>query len=134
MRHFLVDTDTASDDVAALLMILREPSVRVEAITVVAGNCPLEIGVKNALISIEKAGTYTPPVYAGMPQPILRELLTSEHVHGEDGLGNQNLLSPNSVKQSGHAVDVIIEMARKFPGDLEIIALGPLTNLAIALL
>jgi len=134
MKHFLVDTDTASDDVAALLMILREPSIRVEAITVVAGNCRLEIGVKNALISVEKAGTYAPPVYAGMPKPILRELLTSEHVHGQDGLGNMNLPSPTSVKQSGHAVDVIIEMARSFPGELEIIALGPLTNLAIAIL
>jgi purine nucleosidase len=86
MRHLLVDTDTASDDVAALLMVLREPSVRVEAITVVAGNCPLKIAVKNALISVEKAGTYAPPVYAGMPKPILRELMTSEHVHGQDGL------------------------------------------------
>ena len=134
MKHFLIDTDTASDDVVALLMVLREPSVRVEAITVVAGNCPLEIGVKNALISIERAGTYTPPVYAGMPQPILRELLTSEHVHGQDGLGNMNLPSPTLEKQSGHAVDVIIEMAHRFPGELEIIALGPQTNLAMAIL
>ena len=134
MRHFLIDTDTASDDVVALLMILREPSIKVHAITVVAGNCPLEIGVKNALISVEKAGTYTPPVYAGMPQPILRELVTSEHVHGKDGLGNMNLPSPASEKQSGHAVDIIIEMAHRFPGELEIIALGPLTNLAMAIL
>ncbi len=134
MRHFLIDTDTASDDVVALLMALREPSVRVEAITVVAGNCPLEIGVKNALISIEQAGTYAPPVYAGMPQPLLRDLVTGEHVHGQDGLGNQNLPYPALEKQSGHAVDMIIEMARRFPGELEIITLGPLTNLAMAIL
>lgn len=134
MRHFLIDTDTASDDAVALLMVLREPSVRVEAITVVAGNCSLEIGVKNALISVEKAGTYDPPVYAGMSQPLLRELVTSEYVHGQDGLGNMNLPSPASEKQSGHAVDMIIEMARRFPGELEIITLGPLTNLAMAIL
>ncbi len=134
MRHFLIDTDTASDDAVALLMALREPSVRVEAITVVAGNCPLEIGVKNALISIEQAGTYAPPVYAGMHQPLFRDLLTGQHVHGQDGLGNQNLPSPALEKQSGHAVDIILEMARRFPGELEIIALGPLTNLAMAIL
>ena len=134
MRHFLIDTDTASDDAVALLMALREPSVRVEAITVVAGNCPLEIGVRNALISIELAGTYAPPIYAGMPQPLLRELVTSEYVHGQDGLGNMNLPPPTSEKQSGHAVDMIIEMARRFPGELEIITLGPLTNLAMAIL
>ena len=134
MKHFLIDTDTASDDVVALLMALREPDIRVEAITVVAGNCPLEIGVKNALISVERAGTYAPPVYAGMPQPLLRDLVTGEHVHGQDGLGNQNLPSPALEKQSGHAVDMIIEMARRFPGELEIITLGPLTNLAMAIL
>jgi len=134
MRHFLIDTDTASDDAVALLMALREPSVRVEAITVVAGNCTLENGVKNALISVEKAGTYAPPVYAGMSQPLFRELVTSEYVHGQDGLGNMDLPYPASEKQSGHAVDVIIEMARRFPGELEIITLGPLTNLAMAIL
>ncbi|MHA2352807.1 MAG: nucleoside hydrolase [Candidatus Thorarchaeota archaeon] len=130
----MIDTDTASDDAVALLMALREPSVRVEAITVVAGNCPLELGVKNALISIEKAGTYAPPVYAGMSQPLFRDLVTSSYVHGQDGLGNMNLPNPASEKQSGHAIDVIIEMARHFPGELEIITLGPLTNLAMAIL
>ena len=134
MKHFLIDTDTASDDAVALLMALREPSVRVEAITVVAGNCPLDISVRNALISVELAGTYAPPVYAGMPQPLLRELFTSEHVHGQDGLGNMDLPSPASEKQSDHAVDIIIEMAHRFPGELEIITLGPLTNLAMAIL
>jgi len=134
MRHFLIDTDTASDDAVALLMALREPSVRVGAITVVAGNCPLDIGVRNALISVELAGTYAPPVYAGMSQPLLRELVTSEHVHGQDGLGNMDLPAPASEKQSGHAVDKIIEMAHCFPGELEIITLGPLTNLAMAIL
>jgi purine nucleosidase len=134
MRHFLIDTDTASDDAIALLMALREPSIKVEAITVVAGNCSLEIGVKNALISVEKAGTYTPPVYAGMSQPLIRELVTASYVHGKDGLGDQDLPDPSLEKQSGHAIDVIIELAHRFPGELEIITLGPLTNLAMALL
>lgn len=134
MRHFLIDTDTASDDAVALLMALREPAVKVEAITVVAGNCPLKTCVKNALISVEKVDTYSPPVFAGMTQPIFRELFTSEFVHGQDGMGNMNLPSPILEKQPGHAVDMIIEMAHSFPGELEIITLGPLTNLAVALL
>jgi purine nucleosidase len=134
MRHFLIDTDTASDDAVALLMALRESSVKVEAITVVAGNCPLETCVENALISVEKAGTYTPPVYAGMPKPLFRELFTSEFVHGQDGMGDMDLPSPALKKQSEHAVDMIIETARQFPGELEIVTLGPLTNLAMALL
>ena len=134
MRRFLIDTDTASDDAVALLMALREPSVKVEVITVVAGNSPLETCVKNALISVEKAETYSPPVYAGMAQPMFQEPFSAEFVHGQDGMGNMDLPAPTLEKQSDHAVDVIIETARHFPGELEIITLGPLTNLALALL
>jgi purine nucleosidase len=134
MRHLLIDTDTASDDAVALLMALREPSINVVVITVVAGNYQLERCVINALISVEKAGTYSPPVYAGMAQPLLRELFTANDVHGQDGMGDMSLPAPSIRKQPGHAVDMIIETARRFPGELEIITLGPLTNLAMALL
>jgi len=133
MRHFLIDTDTASDDAVALLMALREPSIKVEAITVVAGNCPLDTCLKNALISIERAGTYVPPVYAGVKKPLFRKLFTSEFVHGQDGMGNMDLPQPTLEVQSTHAVDTIIEMAHRFPGELEIVTLGPLSNLAVAL-
>lgn len=134
MRHFLIDTDTASDDAVALLMALREPAVRVEAITVVAGNCPVDICVRNALITVEKADTYSPPVYAGRSGPMMRDLFTAEYVHGSDGMGEMNLPDPKLKKESGHAVDAIIEMASKFAGELEIITLGPLSNLALAIL
>ena len=134
MSQFLIDTDTASDDAVALLMALREPAVRVEAITVVAGNCPLDTCVRNALITVEKAGTYTPPVYAGRDKPFMRALFTAEFVHGDDGMGNMDLPDPVLKKQDGHAVDAIIETARKFAGELEIITLGPLSNLALAIL
>ena len=134
MRHFLIDTDTASDDAVALLMALREPSVTVEAITVVAGNCPMKQAVKNALNCVEQAGTYHPPVYAGMGKPLFRDLETSSHVHGEDGMGNMHLPEADLKQQPGHAVDKIIELAHQFPGELEIVALGPLTNLAMAIL
>ena len=134
MRHFLIDTDTASDDAVALLMALREPDVCVEAITVVAGNCPLDTCVKNALVTVEKANTYAPLVYAGMAKPLMRSLFTAEFVHGDDGMGNMDLPEPDLQKQPDHAVDMIIEDARKFAGELEIVTLGPLSNLAMAIL
>lgn len=134
MRHFLIDTDTASDDAVALLMALREPAIQVEAITIVAGNCPLHTCLKNALVTIEVAGTYYPPVFIGMGKPLMRKLYTSEFVHGDDGMGNMDLHDPSLKPQTTHAVDMIIEMARKFPGELEVVTLGPLTNLAMAIL
>ncbi|MEO1165544.1 MAG: nucleoside hydrolase [Chloroflexota bacterium] len=134
MRKFLIDTDTASDDAVAIIMALRDPSVQVEAITVVAGNVPIELGVKNALVSVEAADTYAPPVYQGVAKPMLRDLYTSEFVHGEDGMGNMELPEPNLKVASGHAIDKIIDLVRKYPHELEIITLGPLTNLALACL
>lgn len=134
MKHLLIDTDTASDDAIAIIMALREPSVKVEAITVVAGNCPLDRAVKNALISIEQADTYQPPVYAGLAKPIMRDLHTCENVHGDDGLGNMFLPDAKLDIHAGHAVDKIIEYAHRFPGELELITIGPLSNVALALL
>lgn len=134
MRHFLIDTDTGSDDAVALIMALRDDSVRVEAITTVAGNVPLNLATRNARISIEVADSYAPPVYEGLAKPMLRELHTAEMVHGEDGLGNLNLPDPELPIAEGHAVDQIIAVAEQFEGALEIITLGPLSNLALACL
>ena len=134
MRHLLIDTDTASDDVVALIMALREPTVRVEAVTVVAGNLPVDLAVRNALIAIEEANTYAPPVYRGVERPLLRPLVTAESVHGDDGLGDMNHPPPRLEAAHGHAVDCIIETVYRFPKALEIVTLGPLTNLALACL
>lgn len=133
MRRFLIDTDTASDDAVALLMALREPDVRVEAITVVAGNCPLEMATKNALICVERAKADQPEVYPGASQPLFRPLRSAEHIHGDDGMGNMLLPNPDRNAQSLHGALAIIEFAKKYPGELEFITLGPLTNLALAL-
>lgn len=134
MRHVLIDTDTASDDAVAIIAALRDPSIKVEAITVVAGNVPLPLAVKNALISVERANTYHPPVYQGAAKPILRPLFTSEFVHGSDGMGEMNLPDPTLTCAEGHAIDQIIQLAGQYAGELEIITLGPLTNLALACL
>lgn len=134
MRHFLIDTDTASDDAVALIMALRDDSIKVEAITVVAGNVPLELAVRNALISVEVADTYAPPVYRGMGKPLMRDLFTAENVHGQDGLGDVGWPDPKLAAADEHAVDKIIETVQQYPNELEIITLGPLTNLAMACL
>jgi purine nucleosidase len=133
-RRFIIDTDTASDDAVALIMALREKSVHVEAITVVAGNVGIDLAVKNALISVEQARTYAPPVYRGIAKPMMRELFTAEFVHGSDGMGEMNLPEPGSAEQSVHAVDAIIELIMKHPGEIELVTLGPLTNIAVACL
>ena len=133
-RIFLIDTDTGSDDAVAIIMALKCKDVKFEAITTVAGNVTIEQANKNALISCEVAGTYMPPVYAGMDRPLLRKLIHSYETHGEDGMGNMDLAEPAHQLSEGHGIDVMIDMARKYDGELEIVALGPLTNIAMAVL
>lgn len=134
MRRFIIDTDTASDDAVALIMALREPSIKVEAITVVAGNVPLDLAVKNALVSVKMAGTYIPPLFKGMHKPMFRDLFTSEFVHGNDGMGEMDLPEPENVAEEKHAVDILIELILAAPKEMEVVTLGPLTNLALAYL
>lgn len=136
IRHFLVDTDTGADDVWAIIESLRAADlVRVEAITVVCGNLPLDLCVKNAVIAAEQARTYIPPVYRGMSRPLMHDTaIYASYVHGADGLGDMNLPMPALPVQEKHAMDAIIETAQKFAGELEIVACGPLTNLAMAVL
>ena len=90
MRRFLIDTDTASDDAVALIMALQNPDITVEAITLVAGNVPMEQGLQNALYTAELCKKQV-PVYAGMARPILHPLETAQHIHGMDGLGDIGL-------------------------------------------
>lgn len=134
MRRFIIDTDTASDDAVALMAALREPAVKVELITVVAGNVPLTQAVVNAKLSVQMADTYRPPIYAGMAIPLIRELVTGEKVHGEDGMGNMFSPEPDIPTEPGHAVNAMLETVRRFSGEIELIALGPLTNVAMAIM
>jgi purine nucleosidase len=133
MRHFLIDTDTGSDDAVALVMALRDPDVQVEAITVVGGNVPLELGVQNALYTVELCGSRV-PVYSGAAKPLLRPLETAQHVHGQDGMGDIGLPLTGRQPAEGHAVEVIVETINRFAGEITVVTLGPLTNLALALL
>ena len=131
-RHFLIDTDTASDDAVALVMALQHPGVQVEAITVVAGNVPVEQGVQNALYTVELC-QQTVPVHRGMPAPLTRPLETAQNVHGQDGMGDIGLPLAGRTPASGDAVGVLRQTIHQFAGDLTLVTLGPLTNVAVAL-
>ena len=136
LRRFIVDTDTGSDDVWAVIEALRATDVvRVEAITVVCGNLPLDLCVKNAMLAVDAAGTYVPPVYRGMERPLMRqEAFYAPDIHGEDGLGGMDLPMPERPIETKHAMDAIIDIVMANPGKIEIVTCGPLTNLAMALL
>lgn len=130
-RPILIDTDTASDDAVALIMALRSPEVEVQAITVVACNVPLGQASSNALYTAELCASPV-PVFAGAAAPLLRGLVTADWFHGHDGLGDHGYAPSRKSLASGHAVDAIIRIVQQNPG-IEIVTLGPLTNLALAL-
>ena len=132
MRHFLIDTDTASDDAVALVMALRHPGVIIEAITVVAGNVPVAQGVQNALYTVELCGQSI-PVYRGMSAPLARPLETAQYVHGEDGMGDIGLPLSGRQPAGGNAINVMIDTIHRFAGDITLVTLGPLTYIATAL-
>ena len=133
MRRFVIDTDTASDDAVALIMALRAPDVTVEALTVVAGNVPLDRGVQNALYTAELCGSAV-PVHPGLARPIFRDLVTAEVVHGSDGLGDIGLDLTGRTPAGGHAIDVLVETICGAPGEVTLVTLGPLSNVGAALL
>lgn len=132
MRKLIIDTDTASDDAVALVLALRDPSVQVIGITTLAGNVPLQTATNNALISIGMANTYAPPVYMGNGIPLVRDQLLAQQVHGEDGLGDVGYQIPEHLHvEKEHAVDALARMIKE-NDDVELVTLGPLTNVAMA--
>ncbi len=131
-RHFLIDTDTVSDDAVALVMAMQYPGVTIEAITLVAGNVPVDLGVQNALYTIELC-EQSISVYRGMPGPLTRPLETAQFVHGQDGMGDIGLPLTGRPPAAGHAVQVLIDTIHRFAGDITLVTLGPLTNIAVAL-
>jgi len=123
--RLLIDTDTASDDAVALLLALRTPGVEVGAITVVAGNVPVEQGVQNALYTVELAGAAT-PVYSGRTGTAH----FGQSVHGQDGMGDIGLPLHGRAPAPGDAVDALEELIRTRPHEYTLVTLGPLTNVA----
>jgi len=130
-RKILIDTDTASDDAVALIMALRSPKVSVLAITVVAGNVSVEQGTRNALYTAELCDSAV-PVFTGASSPLMRPLEDASWFHGQDGLGDHGYQPTTRTAEPGVAVDAIVRILEANPG-IELITLGPLTNLALAL-
>jgi inosine-uridine nucleoside N-ribohydrolase len=129
----IIDTDPGVDDALALLLAMRSPELKIEAITPVAGNVPLELTLPNALRLVEIAGRTDIPVAAGARAPMLRRLVTASYAHGENGLGGAVFPEPTTKPVATPAAELIRELIRKYPGEVTLIPIGPLTNIATAL-
>ncbi|MGY9036764.1 MAG: nucleoside hydrolase [Rhodobacterales bacterium] len=135
-RKIIIDTDPGQDDAVAILVALASPEeIDILGITCVAGNVPLDLTSRNARIVCELAGKRDVKIFAGCDRPLGRDLVTAEHVHGKTGLDGPDLPEPTMLLAEGHAVDFIIDTLREHaPGTITLCPLGPLTNIATALL
>ena len=133
-KKIIIDTDCGSDDAMAIAMALNDPHYEVVLITTVSGNVAMEQATLNTLTTIEYAGTYEPPVYKGTAKMLLKELVFAHETHGLDGMGDIGL-RPQRLKAAGeNGVEKMLETLRNSEdGEIDIIALGPLTNLALAI-
>ena len=134
-RSILIDTDPGTDDAVAILLALGSPELAVEGIVAVAGNVPLAVTERNARAICELGGRPDIGVYAGCSAPMTRAPITAEHFHGEEGLGTLALAAPSMALRPQHGVDFTVELLRAAPpGAITWCALGPLTNVAMALI
>ena len=129
MRKVIIDTDTATDDAIAIIMALKYNDFDVKAITTVAGNVDLQQATQNALYTVELCNKNI-PVYKGSSGPIKRKLETSKFFHGKDGLGDTGPYIPKLKEQKENAINKIVSLINSNPNEIEIIAIGPLTNIA----
>jgi inosine-uridine nucleoside N-ribohydrolase len=132
-NRVIIDTDPGVDDALALLLAMSSPELTIEGLTPVAGNVPLDLTLPNALRMIEIAGRTDIPVAAGARAPLLRRLVTAQYAHGENGLGGAVFPEPKTKPIAEPAALFIRQIVRKYPGEVTLIAIGPLTNVASAL-
>ena len=133
-RAIIIDTDPGIDDAVAILLALASPELAVHGLIAVAGNLPLPATARNACAVVELAGRSDLPVFAGCPRPLAGAAPDAAHVHGEDGLGGLALPPPRVALAAQHGVSWLIAMLRAAaPGSVALCALGPLTNIAVAL-
>ncbi len=134
MKHIILDTDPGVDDALAFILALNSPEIKVEAITTVAGNVNHVKGHRNAKQLVEFLGTTDVPVCAGALRPLVKPLEHAEDVHGDTGLGGAVLPKPTLETDKRSAVEIILEKANELGKQLTLVAVGPLTNIAVALL
>ncbi|WP_305804123.1 nucleoside hydrolase [Stenotrophomonas sp. YIM B06876] len=129
----LIDTDPGVDDALALLMAFADVHHEVVGLTVAAGNVGLQHTVRNALKLCEIAGREDVPVFAGAADPLVYPAEDAAHVHGVDGFGDVNLPAAARQAEAEHAALAILRLSHQYAGELFLVALGPLTNIALAL-
>lgn len=132
MERILIDTDPGVDDAQAILMAAAHPGAKIEAILAVAGNVGLEHTLRNALLLTEVVGQDI-PVYAGCERPLVMFQEDAASAHGNDGLGEVGLVPQRRTAEAEHAVTALLRLVNEAPGELTLAAIGPLTNIAVAL-
>jgi purine nucleosidase len=133
-RKVIIDCDPGHDDAIAILLAAGNPNIEIVAITTVAGNAEVEKTSVNALKVCEIAGLHDVPVARGAGQPLFRERLTAPDIHGESGMDGPQLPAPSKQLVEEHAVDLIIRKVLASDGDITLIPVGPLTNIAMAMI
>lgn len=134
-RHrIILDCDPGVDDAVALLLAFASrKEIDLLAVTTVAGNVPEASTTRNALRICALAGQAAVPVYAGCPRPLMRKKREGASVHGEDGLGDIGLADTDLKTRNEHAVDFIIDAVNAAPDEITLCVIGPMTNIAVAL-
>src|SRR6478735_665346 len=130
----IIDVDTGIDDSLALLYAAASPDAEIVAATCVSGNVDARQVAVNTRAILELAGRPDVEVALGRETPLVRALETTPETHGPQGLGHAELPPPTRPLSTRHAVDLIVDEARRRPGEINLVTLGPLTNLAIAVL
>jgi len=135
MRPVIIDCDPGQDDAISLLLAMSSPDeLNILGITTVAGNVPLELTQRNARLMCDIARRSDVPVHAGCKQPMQRELLTAEHVHGKTGIDGTDIREPRHPLEKQHAVEFIVETLRAAKeNQITLVPMGPLTNIATAI-
>lgn len=128
----IIDCDPGVDDTLALMLAHQMEELDIKAITTVAGNAPIAYTFRNGRNVMDYIGAQV-PVYKGAEKPLLRTLQTAAHIHGEDGMGGVILPASKQSVESEAAWDAIHRIAAEEKGELTLIAVGPMTNIAIAL-
>jgi len=135
LQHVIIDCDPGHDDAIALLLASRSDDIKIVGVTTVAGNSELENTTRNARKILDYADVHDVPVYAGCSRPMMRPLfrLTGAIIHGEDGLGGPSIPDPVTPIEQEHGVDFIIRALRESDEKITLVPVGPLTNIAMAL-
>ena len=131
-RKVIVDMDSGADDTCALMLAASSPEVDILGVTVLVGNVDLEQGTRNALAALEQVGSDV-PVYKGASATYDGTTIEAFSVYGKDGMGERDLIHPQGKAQEQDAIDFMLQTIRENPGEVEIIALGPATNIALAM-